>query len=186
MADQLVSGAEISVFLGVGPAEGIRLAEQATSLVQEATGQRLVQVVDEQITIMGTTDSWLALPEIPVTAVSLVELNGEEITDYKLVGSRLWRACGWSSRIYEPSVVDVTCTHGYPPGHQRLERARTAVYAQAVDIHDNPSGTAGGFSIDDYREGPSVGDDGGPKLPESVARALRRYYGKKAGLVRLG
>lgn len=193
MADQIVAPAEIEAFLGVTSTEADRLATQATSLVQEATGQRLVEVTDEQITIMGTTDSWLALPETPVTDVSAVEIDGEAVTDYKLVGSRLWRACGWSSpttntvKVYEPSLVTVTYTHGYADGAQRLERARTAVFGLCVELHENPTGSSGGYSIDDYREGSAGGaGESGVKVPDGVAAALRRYYGRSAGLVRLG
>lgn len=192
MADQIVPGTEITSLLGVSSAEGERLADEATSLVQEAVDQRLVEVIDDQLTIMGTTDSWLALPERPVSSVSLVEINGEAVTDYKLVGSRLWRACGWSSpttntiKIYEPSAVDVTYTHGYPDGAQRLERAKTAVRGLAFELSDNPAGSSAGYSVDDYREDGRPGDDGGVKVPESVAKSLRRYYGRRAGLVRAG
>lgn len=186
MADQIVSGTDIASLLGVSAAEGERLADEATSLVQEATDQRLVEVVDDQVTIMGTTDSWLDLPERPVASVSLVEIDGEAVTDYKLVGSRLWRSCGWSSKIYEPSAVDITYTHGYPDGAQRLERAKTAVRGLAFELSDNPSGSSAGYSVDDYREDGRPGDDGGVKVPKSVADALRRYYGRRAGLVRAG
>lgn len=192
MADQLVTPTEIADFLGVTPSEADRLATQATSLVQEATGQRLVEVVDDTVTVMGTTESWLALPEMPVSSVSSVQIDDEVVDDYKLVGSRLWRAGGWASKdydvskIHEPSAVKVVHTHGYTAGDQRLERARTAAFALAVQVHDNPSGAVG-LSVDDYREqfGQSAGD-AGVQVPESVAVSLRRYYGRKAGLVRLG
>lgn len=200
MADQIVSGAELASFLDVSQTEGDRLATQATSLVQEATGQRLVEVTDEQITLMGTTESWLMLPEIPVQSVSAVDIDGDTVDDHKLVGSRMWRKSGWwtqsanshtvtpLAKIYEPALVTVTYTHGYPDGDQRLERARTAVFGLAVDLYENPTGSSGGYSIDDYREGGSGGGgaEAGVKVPDGVARALRRYYGRNAALVRIG
>src|SRR5690606_39380440 len=61
-----------------------------------------------------------------VTEVSSVSLDGQPIDDWQLHGSRLWRPDGWAASAYEPTTVEVTYTHGYPPGHQALQLARGA------------------------------------------------------------
>lgn len=75
------------------------LVEISTAIVQEAAGgQRIVQVVDDVAEIMGTTSSWLQLPQLPVTAVASVVIDGVTLTlgtDYKRFGSRLWSRTGW-------------------------------------------------------------------------------------------
>src|SRR5690606_22691726 len=82
--------------------KAVLLIEIATGEVQAAAGQRLVQIVDDQLEIMGTTDSWLNLPQRPVTAVANVMVDGQPVTDWKRFGARLWRSCGWAPCAYEP------------------------------------------------------------------------------------
>lgn len=164
------------------------LLELATGEVQAAAGQQLVEVVDDQITIMGTPGWWMDLPERPVTAVSTVTLDGESIADYKRFGARLWRAKGWASAAYEPGEVTVTYTHGYATGDDRLALARKLTLSLAGVLHSDPEGTTGGYSIDDYRE-QTVQTGGGDRpnlLPETSRRLLRRTYGRRAGLARVG
>src|SRR5690606_41864707 len=97
------------------------LAGIGTAVVQGEVRQRLVQATDT-ISLVGTTESWLPLPERPVTEVSSVSLDGQPIDDWQLHGSRLWRPDGWAASAYEPTTVEVTYTHGYPPGHQALQQ----------------------------------------------------------------
>jgi hypothetical protein len=96
------------------------LIEMATAIVQQTCGgQQIIQVVDDTITLGGTTDSWLDLPQLPVTAVSaVVRDDGEPVTvgtgnnaNYKLVGNRIWSRCGWQANLGWPANL------GYPPGY---------------------------------------------------------------------
>jgi hypothetical protein len=143
--------------------------------------------LDEEITLVGLPGAWLDLPQRPVTAVSEVDIDGEELTastDYKLLGSRLWRAAGWASCLWEPSVVTVTYSHGYPAGHQALQLARAAVLSLIKGVYGNPGG-ATRVAIDDYSEAYealSAQMDASPFLAER----LRRQYGQGAGMVRVG
>jgi hypothetical protein len=189
------------------------LVEIATAIVQEAAGgQRIVQVTDDQVAIEGTTDSWLALPQLPVTAVSSVVLDGVTLTtaanDYKVVGNRLWRRLGWQTNwgwpidwpypvwgvngtpfnwqgmLSEPSVCVVTYTHGYVPGAQQLQMARGAVLSICKAAYGNPQGLSA-ESIDDYSVTYNVLSAQLEASPYLKA-AIRRQYGRRAGLVRIG
>lgn len=215
MADQLATPADLASLLqqDVDTATATVLIEAATSVVQEACGgQRIVQVVDDQVAIEGITDSWLTLPQLPVTAVSSVVLDGVTLStsanDYKVVGAKLWRRLGWQTNwgwpidwpypvwgingtpfnwqgmLSEPSVVVVTYTHGYAPGAQQLQLARTAVLSLAATGYSNPSG-ASSESIDDYR----VSFDAAiarMQLGEHMRALLAKKYGRRAALVRIG
>lgn len=197
MADQLVTIQELADALQIPLADlpaatGNLLINAATAVVQEAAGnQRLVEVVDETYEILGTTESWLNLPQIPVTDVASVILDGTALTEgtlnstyYKRRGNRLWRTDGWQTYVGQPSDVVVVCSHGYATGAQDLELARSAVFSLAKGQFVNPSGVAS-ESIDDYNvtyQAMSAQMEASPY----VRAALLRKYGRRAGLVRLG
>lgn len=191
MADMLCTTDDLADLLGVtvDTDKAALLIECATAVVQAAAGnQRIVEVVDDTNTQMGTTDSWLWLPQVPVTAVSDVEIDGEALTvdeDYKVFGSRLWRKCGWAECWSEPSTITYTYTHGYPDGSQDLQLGRSAVLSLIRGLYDNPTG-ATREAIDDYSiafEAMSLALEASPYL----AKALARKYGPGgARLVRVG
>ena len=153
-------------------------------------GQRIVEVVGDTATLVGTTDSWLDLPQRPVSAVTSVTLDGSAVAEgtttgtYRRFGSRLWRDCGWATCYTEPSTVVVVYTHGYATGSQELQLARSAVLSLARGAYSNPTGISR-EAIDDYSvayEVASAAMDASPHLKA----ALRRQYGRRAGLVRIG
>ncbi|MFE7947411.1 hypothetical protein [Streptomyces sp. NPDC057426] len=82
----------------------------ASTAVREAAGTPISETTST-VTLEGEPGQWLTLPGQPVTAVSAVLLDDEEVTDWRLVSGRLWRACGWAPGC-GPSEVDVTQTHG--------------------------------------------------------------------------
>jgi hypothetical protein len=193
MADQLCAPEDLASLLemDLDAYKATMLVEAGTAVVQATAGQppqRIVEVVDDEITLMGSTGSWLWLPQRPVSAVEAVTIDdGDELvegTDFKRFGSRLWRACGWAACAYEPSTVGLTYTHGYPEGDQGLQLARGAVLALIRGAFDNPTGAIQ-VRIDDYSAGYaalSAQMDASPFL----AAAIRRQYGLGAGLVAVG
>lgn len=187
MADTFATLADLNALLGetVDEAAGALLLETATGTVQAVTGQRLVAVVDDTATMLGTAEAWLDLPQRPVTAVESVEVDGETVTDYKVFGSRLWRACGWATCPSEPSTVAVVYSHGYAADAQEMQLARSVVLALAAQAYSNPAG-ATGYAIDDYREQYAQTADAGPQIPDHVRVALLRAYGRRGGLVKVG
>jgi hypothetical protein len=189
------------------------LLETATAAVQEAARQRILQVVGDTCSILSTTDSWLDLPQIPVTAVTSVVLDGVTLTlntDYKVFGNRLWRQWGWQNNMgwswgwdwnwrpsyaadgtpytsQAPSLSVITYTHGYAAGAQELQLARGATLSLAKGVYVNPSGVQS-ESIDDYNVAytSSRALSAQMELAPHVKGAIRRQYARRAGLVRLG
>lgn len=191
MADKLAAPEDLASLLerDLDRYKAEMVIECGTAVVQEAAGnQRLVQVVDDPGTIMGTTDSWLDLPQRPVTAVSDVTIDGVAIaagrSGYLHIGNRLWRACGWATYWGEPSIIGYVSTHGYVTGSQDLQLARNAVLGLVRGLFDNESGALR-VAIDDYSaayDAMSASMDASPNL----RAALQRKYGQRAGVVRLG
>lgn len=196
MADQLATPEQLASALqqDLDASTANLWLNAATAVVQDAAGgQRIVQVVADTATLLGTTDSWLDLPQIPVTAVTSVTLDGTVLaavaaggttTGYRRHGNRLWRGDGWQTYCGEPSTVVVVNTHGYATGSQELELGRSAVLGLAKVAYSNPSG-AKSEAIDDYRvayEAVAAALEASPNLKA----ALRRQYGRRAGLVRIG
>lgn len=200
MADQLATLQDLADALQIPLADlptgtGTLLLECATAVVQQAAGgQRIVQVTGATFNLTGTTDAWLDLPQIPVTAVGTVTLDGVTLTlgtavsaptTYRRVGSRLWRGDGWQTYVDVPSDVVVGgVTHGYAAGSQDLQLGRSAVLSLAKGQVPNPSGVQS-ESIDDY----SVTFDKMTAQMEAspfLKAALRKKYGRRGTLVRLG
>jgi hypothetical protein len=195
MADQLASPEDLASLLqrsDLDLSTATLLVEIGTAVVQAEVRQRIVEVT-ETTSILGTTDSWLDLPERPVTTVTTVELDGTALTvgvpgsggtTYRVNGSRLWRGDGWQVYCGEPSTVEVTYTHGYATGVQKLQLARGAVLGIIRDWYDNPSAVTS-EKIDDYAATYSAL---AARLEASthLRNALRRQYGRRGGLVRIG
>lgn len=196
MADQLATPEQLASALqqDLDASTANLWVNAATAVVQNAAGgQRILQVVDDTATLLGTTDSWLDLPQIPVTAITSVTLDGTALTlgvagsggtTYRRKGNRLWRGDGWQTYVGEPSDVVVVNTHGYAAGAQELEMARGSVLGLAKQAYINVSG-ASRERIDDYEvafEAVAAVLEAAPNLKA----ALRRQYGRRAGLVRIG
>lgn len=197
MADMLASLQDLADALQIPLASlptgtGTLLLECATAVVQDAAGgQRILQVAGDTASLIGTTDSWLDLPQIPVTAVASVTLDGTALTlgtldptNYKPRGNRIWRTDGWQTYVGQPSDVVVVYTHGYAAGAQELQRARAAVLSLAKGQIPNPGGVAS-ESIDDYNvtyDKMSAQMEASPFLKA----ALAKKYGRRGALVRLG
>lgn len=186
MADLLASPEDLATLVGepdLDPALATLLIEVATGVVQAAAGgQRIVAVVDETASLMGTADRWLSLPQIPVTAVASVTIDGAVVSDWKRFGGRLWRRCGWNTTCGEPSEVTVVYSHGYEPDMQELQLARQATLGLAAQAYASPTGVKS-EAIDDYRVTYAEAAQGA--LSEPLRAAIRRQYGRRGGLVSL-
>ncbi len=169
--------------------QGEMLIQAATSVVQAAAGgQRILQVVDDTVTIYGGFDRILTLPQRPVTAVTSVTFDGTLLTQgtaggtWRRAAAGIWRDCGWASRC-GPVATEVVYTHGWPDGHHMLGLARTATLGLAKGVAMNPTGITR-MAIDDYQE---AYDKASAALEASTSLAgnLRRQYGRPAGSVRI-
>lgn len=158
----------------------------ASSLVRGAAASPILEA-DSTVTLWAVLeDCYLALPGMPVTAVSAVTCDGVAVTDFKLVNGRLWRSAGWAGR--DPVEVVVTMTHGLPtvPPHivqlvcdLAIVGANTAT-AGALD----PRVVA--EKVDDYAVTFAAGAEvvsSAMTLPPATRRALRSSFGGGAGVV---
>lgn len=206
MTDLLINPSELASWLqgDVDTATATLLSAAATGKVQEATGQRLVQVLGDTLQIEGSPGQWLTLPQRPVTNVTSVTFQDGNLapvtlnpTQYKPVGNRLWRAWGWQyatvlmppARVPfwqymtypPPSTIVVVCDHGWPAGHWRLEPARTVAFALCAQAYTNPGGVRS-LTVDDYTE--TYADiAAGMQIPETVKASLRKTYSRQVGSV---
>lgn len=204
MATEIVTAAELSAWLQepVTQTTADLLIAAATSIVQEVTGQALIQITGDVAVLEGSPDQYIELPQRPVTHVSSVIFQDGQLgpvtldtTQYQPVGNRLWRGFGWQyatvlippARIPywryltypPPSTITVTYDHGWAPGAWQLEPARTAVLALCAQAYNNPAGSRS-VTVDDYTE--TYSDlFAGMQMPESTKQLLRRRYGKRAG-----
>lgn len=193
MADQLATPEQLASALqqDLDLATATLWLNAGTAVVQAAAGrQRIVEVVDDEIVLIGGTESWLWLPQRPVSAVASVTLDGELLSEgtgsgqWQRFGSRLWRDEGWTADPYRPSRVGAVYTHGYPAGNQGLELGRSAVLGLAKSVYPNPTG-ATQIKIDDYAE---VYAAMAARMEASVGLrgALKAQYGRRSGLAKIG
>src|SRR5690606_41940010 len=85
--------------------------EAASSSVRHAAHHPISRET-ATIALPATSSPWLMLPTL-VVSVEKVELNGEEITDWKLIRAKgcLWRPGGWATGA--PAESAVTVRAGY-------------------------------------------------------------------------
>lgn len=181
MADQLCTPADLASRLqqDLDTATATLLVECATAVIQECTGQRIVDLTDTAVIDIDpwTNDYYLDLPQFPVRSVSAVVLDGNTITDWILRSQRLWRVNGWMMTTF-PSQVKVTYAHGYLAGSQYLQLARNAALSLATGAYVNPD-AATSVKIDDYAtayESMAGRMEASPYLRE----ALKNAYGQSA------
>jgi hypothetical protein len=177
----------------INNASGTLALEISTAVVQSAAdGQRIVQVVADTATVVGTTEQWLRPPQWPVSAVSAVTLDGAALTaglpgsgasTYRLVGNRLYRGSGWQTYCGEPSTVDFVYTHGYAAGRQELQLGRGVSLSIAKGLFLNPDGTVIREQIDDYAVAYAEAEAALEARP-SLKAAIAKQYGPKARMVR--
>lgn len=193
MADMLATPDELATLMrdtGLDEDAATLLLELATGEVQGAVLQRLLLVEDDEFTdLLGTTDAWLELPERPVVDLSSLTIDGgDELvagTDFKRFGARLWRRCGWATCWTEPSTIAGTYSHGWDVEDQKLVPARSAALGLSRTAYGNVSGVLS-ESIDDYRVQFANSLAELMQGSEYLAKSLRRVYGARAGLVRIG
>jgi hypothetical protein len=181
MPDLLATDTDLAAKLqrDVDTASAILALEIGTSVVQNAAEQRIVRVTDDTITLWGTSDQLLRLPEHPVGAVTSVTYAGQllpqgtESGSWRRTTSGLWRDIGWTDGIGEPSEVIVVYTHGLLPDAQAIQYARGQALAVAANLFTNPDGTQR-ERIDDYEVAYAQAE---ADLESSgAARRLRRQY----------
>lgn len=159
----------------------------ASSVVRAAAGSPILET-NSTVSLSAWGGWLLPLPGMPVQSVATVEIDGEAVTDYKLVDSaHLWRQCGWGHEC-EPVTVEVTMTHGLPavPTHvvQLVCDLAIAGAAAAADGAHDPRVIA--ERIDDYSVSFAPGAQAvasAVELPPMTKRWLRTQFGGGASVV---
>ncbi|MEV6344135.1 hypothetical protein [Actinoplanes sp. NPDC051851] len=158
-------------------ASAILALEICTAVVQAEAEQRIVRVVDDTVTVWGTTDRVLCLPEHPVVSVLSVTYNGTVLAAgaWRRCASGLWRESGWSERTGEPGEVAVVYTHGLAVDDQKCQYGRGVVLGLARGLVTNPDGVQR-EQIDDYAVAYAEAEAALTAAPE-VGDRLRKLYG---------
>jgi hypothetical protein len=162
----------------------------ASSVVRGAAGSPIL----EKTTTLELTGHWneeyLELPGLPIRSVASVKIDGQVVTDYRLDGHRLWRACGWGGQL-GMSTVEPTYTHGLvevPPYIVDLVCALTGagINAAADGGYESSDPRVIAEKIDDYSVSFAQGAErvaSVMELPAGTRRWLRRTFGGGAGMV---
>lgn len=120
--------------------------------------------------VEGVGQRYIDLPRLPVISVQSVTVGGDPITDWTLIGTRLYRAAGFGFCAAVPPVVEVTYTYGYPAVPDDV---RGAVLESAALAYTNPD-LAVREQIDDYAVQRAV-NSGGVGLTPSAAKLAHDY-----------
>lgn len=164
----------------------------AAAAVRDAAG---VPITRETVTVTvpGTDGVYLDLPCPPVVSVADVLLDDTPVSDWKLVGGRLWRRAGWEAVCGEPSNVTLTITGGLLDVDKDVVDLVCSLAAYGMNLAAGGEyATAGDLvsvSIDDYTEqhgNYAAGDRlAGPmELPEATRDRLRARFGGSVTSVR--
>lgn len=150
------------------------LLDLASSLIQGWTRQRIEYVANDVVTLAGSYDWALELPERPVVAVDAITVDGVTVasTAYRLEGSTLiHKVSGWTGPA---SVVQVTYDHGYSTIPDDIRAATLALTARMMA---NPSSVRqegiGTYSV-------SYGDD--PNVDAVLEPLIGRYRQRTASV----
>jgi len=187
-ADQLATPQDLASLLQIDyasltaaqQATLLMLVELATSKVQDAAGQRIVEATSTALidVEMWECDQYLPLPQMPVRSVASVLIDGVADTSWLLRKQMLWRLNGWNVNSTAPTQVTVTLTHGYPAGAQALQPAKGFTLALAQAVWPNPTGVLS-EAIDDYRVTYAEAD-ARMQVSTAMADAIRAAYGISA------
>lgn len=174
----------------------------ATGLIQDEVKQTLFLVEDDVLTIPGTSDDMIKLPQRPVVSVASVVLDGvtlTESTDWFLdvdainriprtvaqVPSGLIDEVATSGRYRgfgsPRQTLVITYTHGYAA--DALPGAVKAICLEAVVRAWVNPGAAASTRVGDTHD---TYTDGGLMLTDTERRTLRRLFGRKATSITVG
>lgn len=161
----------------------------ATGVIKGEAGQEIERVEDDEITLRGTRERRILLPERPVVSVSSVTIDEVEIasTGWFVDGDHLVRRSSWLDFMdgldfegwdVAAAEIAVTYTHGYDP----VPGAIKAICLEAaVRAYVNP-GSVGQESYGSERTSYPVQ---GLTLTSAEKSTIRRTLGRRAGMLAL-
>jgi hypothetical protein len=163
----------------------------ASGLIQDEARQKIERVENDVLTIRGTTDERIPLPERPVIEISSVKLDGGAISGWYQDGDELARPKRWqrdpalaSSGFGRPrQTLEITYTHGYQeiPGV-----VVTVCLEMVVRAWVNPGAVAQERVGDVSVYYANVGyQPTGLLMSIDERRAIRKFFGTRARSVRI-
>lgn len=160
----------------------------ASSLVREAAGSPVLQHAATVSWWATEPGEWLDVPVKPVRSVSVLTVDGEAVTDYKLVHGDLWRRCGWSDG--EPVEVTATLVCGLPvvPEHIKQLVCDLTILGMETAAAGALDPRVVAERVDDYSVTFAAGAEvvaSAMTIPVAARRALRRQFGRGVGSMRL-
>lgn len=144
--------------------------DSASAMIEAYLGQPVGEVEDDTVTLDGTGTRVVLLPAFPVSDVSTVSIDGEELDadDYQWSATGELRRTGaaWPTTLRS---IEVTYTHGYAT----TPAAIVAIAAtMAARLYETPIATRqesiGGYSV-------TYANPGGATIQAAEALALDRY-----------
>lgn len=121
------------------------LLDLATGAIQSATGQTIERVEDDEVTLRPSPGKPLVLPQRPADDPTVVEVDGDVVTDFTVITDGLGRTAlhrleGWVSYdlvTNAPQRVSVTYSHGYDAIPAEIKRVCLQVAGRG---YRNPEG----------------------------------------------
>lgn len=168
-------------------AQADALLAAASEAVRDAAGST-ISTTTSTVTLMPNSGHWLDAPGA-VSEVASVSIDGAAVTDFRVIGGRIWREAGWLTGGWHAPVT-ITYTHGLAdvPADivdlvcSLVAGAMRAAEDDAYDSHRDLTYE----SIDDYRRGFQQGDDAltSPfELPQRTREWLRARFGGGVAVV---
>lgn len=169
---------------GATPALIAEMLAAASAEIREAAGSPITSMTST-VKVPGIRSEWLDLPGQPIQSVTSVLIDGSEVTGWRLLGGRLWRAAGWSG--CNPVEVTVTMTHGYAEAPDDIVALARDLAMAGINAALDGGGSKVGVqseqeSIDDYSHSTTyiTGDEATAsimELPERTRARLQRRFG---------
>lgn len=161
----------------------LALLVQASNDIRDEYVQAIDLVEDDVLTIPGTTDERILLPQRPVVSVASVELDGIAMSCWHLAGNTLVR---WGGFGRESRQLRIVYTHGFAAG-EIPARLKSIAIEMVVRVWVNPSSVIQEnvgpvqTTFAPYSDPPR-----GLQLTDSERRSLRRLFGSRSGSVWMG
>ena len=160
----------------------------ASALVREAAGSPILSATVTVAWWVTEWSEWETVPVRPLRSVASVTLDGEAVTDHKVVHNDLWRRDGWY--IDEPVEIEATLTAGLPSVPETIKQlvCDLAILGinKAAEGALDPRVIA--ERIDDYSvtfSDAGVAVASAMTIPSATRSALRARFGGGVGSVRL-
>lgn len=114
--DPFVTTTDLGTYLGRDLSDDERAVialHAASDIVRSEAGQDLTEAADDIVVLDGTGTDALLLPQLPVTAVSLVTIDDTPFTDYTLANNGVLFCTAGSYWTKGRQNIAVTYDHGF-------------------------------------------------------------------------